>query len=105
MATWKVNAGPLLRYDTVDSQGIYHAFALIVTEHVNGVTLPAPPILQYVATANQQPTGPPMQTKGLQLWVYNDEQRKSHVFWRFKFEIKMMRVPQQIVYILSLIHI
>lgn len=57
MSTWKVDVGPLLRYDTVDNQGIYHAFGLVVTQHPAGGVPPSPPILQYVTTANQQPTG------------------------------------------------
>ena len=28
---WKRTAGPLLRYDTVDEQGTYHAFVLVIT--------------------------------------------------------------------------
>ncbi|KAL4399767.1 hypothetical protein ACI68E_002676 [Malassezia pachydermatis] len=98
MSTWKVDVGPLLRYDTVDAQGVYHAFALIVTEHDANEQIRAPPMLQYVATAGNQNTSPPMQAEGLKLWVYNDETRKSHVFWRFKIEIHMMDVPQVVAY-------
>jgi len=100
MSAWKVDVGPLLRYDTVDNQGVYHAFALLVTQHPAGSVPANPPILQYVTTANQQPTGPPLQTKGLLLWVYNDQARKSHAFWRFKFEVRMLKVPQQVAYII-----
>lgn len=98
MSNWHVDVGPLLRYDTVDPRGIYHAFVLLVTQHTAATMPRVAPVLQYVPMADQKPTGPPMQTRGLQLWVYADETNRAHVFWRFKIEIQMLRVPQSVAY-------
>ncbi|WFD17809.1 hypothetical protein MCAP1_000018 [Malassezia caprae] len=98
MSNWQVDVGPLLRYDTVDPRGVYHAFVLLVTQHTAATMPRAPPVLQYVPLADQKPAGPPMQTRGLQLWVYADEANRAHIFWRFKIEIQMLRVPQSVAY-------
>ncbi|WFD25813.1 hypothetical protein MNAN1_000779 [Malassezia nana] len=98
MANWQVDVGPLLRYDTVDAYGVYHAFVLLITQHTAATMPRAPPLLQYVPMAEQKPTGPPMQTRGLRLWVYNDDANRAHIFWRFKIEVKMLRVPQSVAY-------
>ena len=101
---WKCNVGPMLRYDTVDEQGTYHAFVLIVTEHAPGATQAAPPTLTYaaqVARPGQEPqmVGNAMQSQGIRLSQYDDiDNGTSHLFWRFKVEIRLLDTPQMVTY-------
>ena len=94
---YPLTLGPLLRYDTVE-QGIYHAFALIVTEHAVGTAREslAPPSIVY-ATNGDASTA--LQAQGKTLYMYNDAERgKSYVFWRFKIEVALADAAQTVTY-------
>lgn len=97
----KKEVGPLLRYDTVDRQGVYHAFALVVTANAPGEAV-QPPLLQYTpqvaSTGQRTPSGPTMQSQAAEIWVYKDESGNLHHFWRFKIEIQLLEQPQVVVY-------
>lgn len=100
MSNWKREVGPLLRYDTVDKQRVYHAFALVVTGHETNEPV-APPALRYtpmVATDCAWSNGQTMQSKAAEIWTYHDESGHVHRFWRFKLEIQLVEQPQMVVY-------
>lgn len=101
MSVGKREVGPLLRYDTVDKQGVYHAFALVVTASEPGAKI-EPPVLQYTPTLVQggqsTPSGPTMQSQAAEIWQYHDESSNVHYFWRFKLEILLQEQPQVVVY-------
>lgn len=101
---WKRTAGPLLRYDTVDEQGTYHAFVLVITEHPKQAGAVTPPMLVYAAQATApgmapQTVGNAMQSQGVRLWVYDDKEHDaSQHFWRFKIEVPMRDSAQMVTY-------
>lgn len=100
MSQWKLDVGPLLRYDTVDTHGIYHAFALVVTEHVHDKLPDQGPVLYYMPTAEGCLEASTTRAPGCSLWIYTDEKGKSHVFWRFKIEVQLLDVPQLVKYLI-----
>jgi hypothetical protein len=98
----------MLKYDTCEN-GIYHAFALIVTvdESSDYSTVPT---LQYKwqpapskvseAVENGNPVTPDAAQKSaeaIKLWQYTG-QGGPHTFWRFKMEVEMTEEQQLVSY-------
>jgi hypothetical protein len=77
-----VKAGPMLKYDTT-VDGIYHSFALIVTEDVASDYSQAPTIAFSGSTTNGQQVA-----QGKKIWQYKGH-GGPHTFWRFEFNIPM----------------
>lgn len=102
MSQWSVDVGPLLRYDTVDANGVYHAFALIVTDHASPSEQVSPPMLRYTPLLadeqGAQVSGQTMQSQAAQIWAYADESGHLHRFWRFKLEIQLIEYAQIVAY-------
>ncbi|WFD42874.1 hypothetical protein MPSI1_001524 [Malassezia psittaci] len=100
MSVGKREVGPLLRYDTVDKEGIYHAFALVVTSSGPDGQVKTP-VLQYTPFFmgdTEKPNGKAMQSEAAKIWVYKDESNNLHHFWRFKIEVPLLDQPQQVAY-------
>ncbi|WFD32997.1 hypothetical protein MSPP1_004054 [Malassezia sp. CBS 17886] len=106
MGDWTVNAGPMLRYDTIDDRDVYHAFALLVTEHARVEDVSVAPVLQYLVGGGV--AGAPLAAvpvRGTAIHVYQDAvSGKAHVFWRFKIECLLTDAPQAVAYDLPGIH-
>lgn len=107
----QLQCGPMLRYDTVDQKGIYHAFALIVVSDT-GSDYSQTPYLTYRYTPQLQhrrgggvdnsnsngngsghANGMPRQeivskNTAQKLWIYHSL-AGSNSFWRMKFEIQL----------------
>lgn len=96
--SWKVDVGPLLRYDTTDEHNVYHGFALIVTESPAGTGDVSPPVLRFAANAQGQEAPKTMQSQGALFWTYKDESGNLHHFWRFKLEVQLESYAQVVTY-------
>ncbi|CEH17527.1 hypothetical protein CBOM_03941 [Ceraceosorus bombacis] len=113
MPTLNVKCGPMLKYDTV-ANGIYHAFALVVTkDEESNVSPEAPPTLQHRTAPSKGPAvqdAPPAiladnahaTSKGQRIYQYKGvgpgNQEGSYSFWRFKIEIPLAEVEQAVTY-------
>lgn len=110
----QLQCGPMLRYDTVE-QGIYHAFALLVTADT-GSDLSTTPFLDYrykpsmsleqnfqqsasISGYNQGRDGQEQRVRatGEKLWIYHGL-TGSNSFWRFKFEIRLGEQEMPVYY-------
>lgn len=103
--------GPLLRYDTV-ANGVYHAFALLVTADPGSVYEPAPTMtIQWDATGGavdaQISNGGPVPadheathtvTVPAQRIFQFESGAGGNTFWRFKIEVALGQRPEQIFY-------
>ncbi|GAC98403.1 plasma membrane protein [Pseudozyma hubeiensis SY62] len=100
MTTLNVKAGPMLRYDNVDlTSGIYHAYAMIVTEDATS-DYQLTPTLQYrwedatsVSATNDGKTAVTeneshKQSEAIKLHQYHGKEG-SFTFWRFKIEVPL----------------
>jgi hypothetical protein len=110
----QLQCGPMLRYDTVDTNGTYHAFAMIVAADT-GSDYSATPSLTYRFTPrynhrstngdynnNNYETGQAAQemvfkNTGQKIWTFHSLAGPNS-FWRFKFEIKLADEEMKILY-------
>lgn len=112
----QLQCGPMLRYDTVDTSGIYHAFAMIVVADA-GSDLSQTPYLSYRYTPNfqtrQNGNGYPNNNNGMndnssgqevqirstaqKLWTFHGLAGPNS-FWRMKFEIRLSDTEMKVHY-------
>ncbi|GBE82620.1 Uncharacterized protein SCP_0410050 [Sparassis crispa] len=110
--------GPLLRYDTVDVQGVWRGAALIVTVDASSVYDPNPtlayswdpdrPVKRKVNTPQSSLPSPEVETQpgprevfknvdGQEIWVYYGT-GGTYTFWRFIIEVPLGPSEMQVKY-------
>lgn len=123
----QLQCGPMLRYDTVDANGIYHAFAMIVvadagsdfsqTPYMTFRYTPSYPTFYsnnatwhgngngtadyqtYNTTANAPQSGEEVKVTiaGDKIWTFHGLAGPNS-FWRMKFEIKLSDIEMKVSY-------
>ncbi|KDN53007.1 hypothetical protein K437DRAFT_253657 [Tilletiaria anomala UBC 951] len=79
----QVKAGPMLKYDTT-VDGVYHAFAMIVTDDAASDYSSLPTLALSAPTLS----GSKMVVQGKEIWHYKG-QGGPHTFWRFEYNIPL----------------
>lgn len=82
----ELKAGPMLRYDTVTEDKVWHGFCLIVVEDVQGQD--SAPTLTYSSNLKANST---------KLYQFKDTDA-SFTFWRYKLEIPMQEQEIKVDY-------